>query len=629
YTITASYNDTSATADVTFTPVVNASLSSLSVPEGPFDAGGTGAAVKVTLYDRAGELIKNAAAYIYVAYTNAPVVSATTNNGDGTYSATVTSDSTGTYSVTVSVSGVDVGIPMQPLTFVTDTTSAALTSPGAGVAVDTERGSDKNLADGAGQNRIKITITNAQGLGVAGQSVALSATNGAVIASQATTGSDGTVTVPVTSRTAGVSTVTATFKGVSKSVSLTFLPAPDLGKTTVTVSKSVIQADGADTAEITLQPRNAQGDAITQSGYEVEFTSSLAGVKIGTASYKDGTYRATLSGTVVGTAVISATVSGRKITGTATVTVSGVSSSAAVSALTVMSDNAAADGTAENRTKAVVTDVNGNAVTGYPVSFTADNGASVVSSAVTGTDGSVTVAVTAVTAGVVNVVASTSSTSGGAATRKNTVTFVADGSTPKVDSFTVTADKAYADGSDKNSLKVTVTDANGNALSGTTVALAATNGATIASSVTSASDGSAEVALTNTTAGASTVTATVGGVSTTREVNFITPLSSSLSGITATPSAIEADGETASAVTLTLKTTGGEAVSDAAVSFVSSLKGVDIGSVTNKGDGTYTASLTTKAAGDIRVSAVINGRVRNITPAAITATGAAADVAMT
>ncbi|MGJ7067319.1 invasin domain 3-containing protein, partial [Morganella morganii] len=625
YTITASYNDTSATADVTFTPVVNASLSSVSVPEGPFYAGGDGAAVTLTLYDTTGELIKNASVYIYVAYTNVPVTSTTKNNGDGTYSATVTSDSTGTYNVKVSVSGVDVGIPDLLLTFVTDTTTAALSSPGAGVSVT----SNNNLANGSAQNKVTITVTNARGKGVGDQEVTVSATNGAVVTSPVTTGSDGTVTVPVTSSTAGVSTVTAAFNGETRSADVTFLHAPDTKTTTVTVSESVIQADGSDTAEIILQPRDARGDAITQSGYTVIFTSSLTGVTIGSVTYQDGTYRAPLSSKVAGEAVISATVNNYEVTGTATVTVSGVSSSAAVSALTVTSDNAAAGGTAENRIKAVVTDISGNAVAGYPVSFTADNGASVVSSAVTGTDGSVTVAVTGTKAGVVNVTASTSSTSAGTATRKNTVTFVADTATAKVAAFTVAADKAYADGTDKNSLKVTVTDANGNALSGITVTLAATNGAVIASSVTSGSDGSVAVTLTNTTAGASTVTATAGGVSLSREVTFITPFSGSLSGITAAPAEIAADGKTASEVTLTLKTTGGVPVSDAAVSFVSSLKGVDIGSVTNKGGGTYTASLTTRVAGDIRVSAVIDGRVRDITPAAITATGAAAEITMT
>ncbi|HAS8353824.1 TPA: hypothetical protein I7721_22430, partial [Vibrio vulnificus] len=344
YTITASYNDTSATADVTFTPVVNASLSSLSVPEGPFYAGGDGAAVTVTLYDRAGELIKNAAAYIYVAYTNLPVVSATTNNGDGTYSATVTSDSTGTYSVTVSVSGVDVGIPMQPLTFVTDTTTAGLANPKAGMWVTT----DNQIANNSAKNYVSIIITNSQGVGVGGQEVALSATNGVAIASTATTGSDGSVVVPITSGTAGVSTVTATFKGVSKSVSLTFLPAPDLGKTTITASKSVIEGNGSDTTEIILQPRDAEGNAINQNGYSVRFSSSLSGVKIGSVSYQDGTYRATLSSEVTGATVVSAAVNNNKVTATVPVTVSGVSNSATVSSLTVVSDNAAAGGTAEN-----------------------------------------------------------------------------------------------------------------------------------------------------------------------------------------------------------------------------------------------------------------------------------------
>lgn len=71
-----------------------------------------------------------------------------------------------------------------------------------------------------------------------------------------------------------------------------------------------------------------------------------------------------------------------------------------------------------------------------------------------------------------------------------------------------------------NSVRATVTDANGNPVAGAGVAFSADKGAVIAATGTTDANGQVVQTLTNTTAGITTVTAEVGGVRRTAEVTF-------------------------------------------------------------------------------------------------------------
>ncbi|WP_412774884.1 Ig-like domain-containing protein, partial [Yersinia pekkanenii] len=163
--------------------------------------------------------------------------------------------------------------------------------------------------------------------------------------------------------------------------------------------------------------------------------------------------------------------------------------------LTVTTDNAIADGTATNGVQATVTDANGNPVSGQAVSFSADNGATIAASGTTGADGTVSETLTNTAAGVSNVTA----TVNGSSQRVDT-TFVADDTTAEITAgnLTVTTDNAIADGTATNAVQATVTDANGNPVSGQAVSFSADNGATIAASGTTGADGTVSETLTNT-----------------------------------------------------------------------------------------------------------------------------------
>ncbi len=82
------------------------------------------------------------------------------------------------------------------------------------------------------------------------------------------------------------------------------------------------------------------------------------------------------------------------------------------------------------------------------------------------------ISVTSQTAGTSAVTASINSS-----TASRNVTFVADVRTAQIASLEVTQDNSVADGAMANTLRVKVTDANGNALAGQTVSVTAGNGA--------------------------------------------------------------------------------------------------------------------------------------------------------
>ncbi|MCN7634929.1 Ig-like domain-containing protein, partial [Escherichia coli] len=76
--------------------------------------------------------------------------------------------------------------------------------------------------DGATANTLRVRVTDAFGNALGGQTVSVTAGNGATVAPTVTTGPDGTVEISVTSQTAGVSAVTASINNSNASRNVTF-----------------------------------------------------------------------------------------------------------------------------------------------------------------------------------------------------------------------------------------------------------------------------------------------------------------------------------------------------------------------------------------------------------------------
>ncbi|WP_240532677.1 Ig-like domain-containing protein, partial [Escherichia coli] len=155
----------------------------------------------------------------------------------------------------------------------------------------------------------------------------------------------------------------------------------------------------------------------------------------------------------------------------------------------------------------------------------------------------------------------------------------------------VIKDGSEADGAMANMLRVRVTDAFGNALTGQTVSVLAGNGATTAPTVTTQPDGTVEISVTSQTAGTSAVTASINNSSLSRDVTFIADVrTAQIAVLEVTQDNSVADGSTAN--TLRVK------VTDA---FGNTLAGQTV-SVSADNDATVASTVITEPDGTVEIS---------------------------
>ncbi|HAU5638969.1 TPA: invasin, partial [Citrobacter amalonaticus] len=327
-------------------------------------------------------------------------------------------------------------------------------------------------------NSVKATVTDANGNPLSGQTVNFSADNGATIVASGTTSDDGTVTMTLTSTVAGDSTVTASINNSSQSVSVTF--TADTGTARIAAGALEIvatgaRADGETTNSVKATVTDANRNPL--SGQVVNFSAGNGATILASGTTgDDGTVTMTLTSTVAGDSTVTASINGSSQSVSVTFTADISTARIAEGALSVVYTGALADGSATNSVKATVTDANRNPLSGQVVNFSAGNGATIVASGTTGNDGTVTMTLTSTVAGDSTVTASINGSS-----QSVSVTFIADTSTARIadGALAVEFTGALANGSATNSVKATVTDANGNILIGQTVNFSAGNGATI------------------------------------------------------------------------------------------------------------------------------------------------------
>lgn len=100
-------------------------------------------------------------------------------------------------------------------------------------------------------------------------------------------------------------------------------PVPSASASTIGASPSTVVADGVASSTVTVRLKDGDGNDITSGGATVTLATSLGTLSVVTDN-GDGTYTATLTSTVAGTATITGTVGGAAISGSATVTVTKV-----------------------------------------------------------------------------------------------------------------------------------------------------------------------------------------------------------------------------------------------------------------------------------------------------------------
>ena len=588
--VTATINSSSQSRDVTFiADVRTAQIAELVVIKDGSEAdGATANTLQVKVTDANGNALAGQTVSVLAdnGATTAPTV---ITEPDGKVEISVTSQTAGVSAVTASINNSTLS---QNVMFIADIRTAQIAE-----LVVIKDGSE---ADGATANTLRARVTDAFGNTLAGQTVSVTAGNGATVAPTVITEPDGTVEISITSQTAGISTVTATINNSTLSQNVTFIADVRTAKIAdLVVIKDGSEADGSTANTLRARVTDAFGNAL--NGQTVSVTAGNGATVTPTVTTQpDGTVEISVTSQTAGTTAVTANINSssqsRDVTFIADIR------TAKIADLVVTRDNSVADGAMANTLQVKVTDAFGNALNGQTVSVSADNSAMVTPTVTTQPDGTVEISVTSQTAGISTVTASINSSS-----QSRDVTFIADVRTAQIASLEVTQDNAVADGAMADMLRARVTDAFGNALAGQTVSVMADNGAAVASTMTTKPDGTVEISVTSQTAGISVVTASINSSSQSRDVTFIADIrTAQIADLVVIKDGSVADGAMANMLRARVTDAFGNALAGQMVSVFAGNSATTAPTVTTQPDGTVEISVTSQTAGTSAVTASIN-----------------------
>ncbi|HAX9730049.1 TPA: hypothetical protein JS183_003056, partial [Escherichia coli] len=588
--VTASINNSSQSRNVTFiADVRTAKIADLVViKDGSVADGATANTLRVRVTDAFGNTL--AGQTVSVTAGNSAMVASTVITGpDGTVEISVTSQTAGTSTVTASINN---SSQSRNVTFTADVRTAQI--------AELEVTQDNAVADGAMANMLRARVTDAFGNTLAGQTVSVTAGNGATVTPTVTTQPDGTVEISVTSQTAGISAVTASINSSSQSQSVTFVADIRTAQIAdLVVIKDGSEADGSTANTLRVRVTDAFGNALDGQTVSV-LAGNGATVSPTVITGPDGTVEISVTSQTAGISAVTATINSssqsRNVTFIADVR------TAQITVLEVTQDNAVADGAMANTLRVRVTDAFGNALAGQTVSVLTDNGATTAPTVITEPDGTVEISVTSQTAGISTVTASINNSS-----LSQSVMFIADIRTAQIADLVVIKDGSEADGATANTLRARVTDAFGNTLAGQTVSVLADNGATVAPTVITEPDGTVAISVTSQTAGISAVTASINSSNASRNVMFIADIrTAQIADLGVIKDGSVADGSTANTLRARVTDAFGNALAGQTVSVLADNSATVAPTVITEPDGMVEIPVTSQTAGISVVTASIN-----------------------
>ncbi|WP_198646576.1 Ig-like domain-containing protein, partial [Escherichia coli] len=363
--ITASINTSSLSQNVTFVADVStAKIADLVVTQdGSVADGATANTLRARVTDAFGNALGGQTVSVLAVNgaTTAPTVS---TEPDGTVEISVTSQTAGISTVTATINSSTLS---QNVTFIADVRTAKI--------ADLVVIKDGSVADGATANTLQVTVTDAFGNALNGQTVSVSADNSAMVTPTVTTQPDGTVEISVTSQTAGISTVTATINNSTLSRNVMFVADVRTAQIAdLVVIKDDSVADGAMANTLRVRVTDAFGNAL--AGQTVSVMADNGAAVASTMTTKpDGTVEISVISQTAGISTVTASINNSSLS--RDVTFIADVRTAQIADLVVIKDGVVADGAMANMLRVRVTDANGNTLGGQMVSVTAGNGATV------------------------------------------------------------------------------------------------------------------------------------------------------------------------------------------------------------------------------------------------------------
>ncbi|MGX5012004.1 Ig-like domain-containing protein [Enterobacter asburiae] len=542
---------------------------------------------------------------------NTPVATKTsTTDSSGNAVLTLKSSKTGSVTVSAEVKGT----PAQetdPITFVADTASQRVST--------ITLSKNQALANGTDSITYTATVTDAQGNVIDGAVVNWSADNSdaKLSVSQTTSASDGTSYITVTSKKAGDVVVTAqTPESVARQADkVTYIADASTAQVqSITSDKTTAVATGSDAIMVSAVVTDANGNVL--SGSDVSWSVKAQDASSATGKLSAGSSKTNASGvaqvqlTTTDVAKFTVTASDNGSTKSLQdLSFTADSSTAQISSLTA---DKTTDIVAEKDNvslTALVVDAQQNPVSGVTVNWSSSEPESNFSanSSVTGSDGKTSVTFTSLKAGSIDVTATTGSSS-----KVQTLQVVGNQATAKVTDITVDKSQAVADGKETITWTATVTDANGNVLSGAPLNWSASLSGVTLAPTTSTTDvsGKATTQATSLKAGPVSVTVTPSGNSAGQkkggDTTFIadakTARLTSLSP-SKTKVAINTGGVVYTAV---VKDANSNIVSGESVSWTTNINSLSAKSTITDSSGNATVTLDGTALGPATVTAAAN-----------------------
>ncbi|UIA81850.1 Ig-like domain-containing protein [Erwinia tracheiphila] len=382
----------------------------------------------------------------------------------------------------------------------------------------------------------------------------------------------------------------------------------------LTPSEIQLPADGKTQQRLVLKVNDSEGNPVDIDGDEISVTRTAmlrrASDTVVSAFVRQapGEYVTTVTAGTVPEAFTLTPGARNADFAPARVVLTADKTTALIDTVEVVSDNAIADGQAQNVIKITVVDAHNNPVAGKVVTLRANNETSVVGEVETSDDGSVNVPVTSLRAGETILTASVSS----AGSKEVKLTFLSDQHTARVidSNLSILPAVSLADGKESKTISAIVTDANGNPVPGLPVAFSADNGALTAdNSVLSDAQGRATTLLSSKVAGLSRVSASVNNTTTVKETTFIANSATALvTSVEAVQASGIADGKTAVTFRALIKDENGNPLPDIPVDWKS-----------NKDDGIVTFAQAQTQTNSQGVAEIAVASIRAFTDVVVTA----------
>ncbi|MEM8312108.1 invasin domain 3-containing protein, partial [Morganella morganii] len=514
--VTAKVNTSEMSAVVTFkadTTNPDAGKSSLSAnPMVIVADGSTESALKLILKDKFGNNIPSQGVEFKSDLTGS-TVSTTTENPDGTYSATLTGTKSGNAKITIVLNGKAFAVAPVIVKLTADSTNPDGGKSAMSAAPATI------VANNSQESVLKLILRDANDNLISGQTVTFTTVLNGVTISGMAEDQDGIYTANLKGTVAGTAPVKVFVGGTELAVNAVSVELtadsskPDSGKSVLEAAPATIVADNTKESVLTLTLRDVNGNLIPGQG--VLFKADLSGTVIsGTREDTPGIYTATLKGTKSGDAHITVTLNGNafNVAGTTvTLTADSTNPDNGKSELTATPDTIVADGADKSVLKLILKDANDNLITGQNVVFITDPGNVSVTPAAENTGGTYTAELKGTQAGVVAVKVKVNGTELPATTVN--VTLIGDKTHPDItkSELTATPDTIVADGKNGSALKLILRDVNGNLITGQTVLFSTALGNTAITGDAEAQGGTYTATLKGTTAGTATIKVSLNG----------------------------------------------------------------------------------------------------------------------